>query len=151
MIDGCEYREAIQAVAVDGGVAGNVVPDRAVLTVEPPLRARPDRRRGRGPRAGRHRPADDGFEVVDVDAAAARPHLDQPLLATLVGRNDLEVRAKLGWTDVARFAEHGIPAANFGPGDAAIAHTRDEFVLRSEIEAVARCLTDLLTVGATTG
>ena len=149
VIDGCEYREAIQAVAVDGGVAGNVVPDLAVLTVN--HRFAPDRTAAEAESHLRDviGPCD-GFEVVDL-SLAARPNLTHPLLATLVGRNHLDVEAKLGWTDVARFAEHGIPAANFGAGDAAIAHTRDEFVLRSEIEAVARCLTDLLTVGATTG
>jgi succinyl-diaminopimelate desuccinylase len=70
------------------------------------------------------------------------------VLRTLVARNGLEVRAKLGWTDVARFAEHGIPAANFGPGDATIAHTAGECVGRAPIERCHRALLDLLTTGA---
>ena len=75
------------------------------------------------------------------------PALSHPLLRTLITRNELEVRAKLGWTDVARFAEHGIPASNFGAGDPSIAHTRNEFVERQEIELVHAALSDLLTTG----
>jgi succinyl-diaminopimelate desuccinylase len=145
IVDGCEYREAIQAVHVEGGVAGNVVPDETILTVN--LRYAPDR----SPTEAQHhiaeqlRPYDE--LLVDDHAEAAMPALNHPLLRALISRNKLEVRAKLGWTDVARFAEHGIPASNFGAGDASIAHTQDEFVERQEIELVHSALVNLLTVG----
>ena len=83
--------------------------------------------------------------VVDDHAQGAAPSLGHPLLQVLITHNELDVRAKLGWTDVARFAEHGIPASNFGPGDPSIAHTRDEFVQRHEIELVHAVLVNLLT------
>ena len=132
VIDGCEYREAVQAVRIEGGVAGNVVPDEVVLLVN--HRFAPDRTPDEAEAHLRELcapwvEADDVVEVVDV-ADGAAPSLDHPLLAALVARNDLVVRAKLGWTDVARFAAHGIPAANFGPGDATLAHTADERVGR---------------------
>jgi succinyl-diaminopimelate desuccinylase len=150
VIDGCEYREAMQAVRVDGGVAGNVVPDRAELLVN--HRFAPDRTAAEAEEhlrsiVGLELEGDDELELVDLSLAAA-PSLDHPLLAALVARNDLAVRAKLGWTDVARFAEHGIPAANFGPGDATIAHTQAECVHRGPIERVHAALTDLLRRGA---
>jgi succinyl-diaminopimelate desuccinylase len=149
VIDGCEYCEAIQAVAVDGGVAGNVVPDEVTLLVN--HRFAPDRT---PEAAGDHlrslvQPAmEDGdvFEIVEV-ADGAAPSLGHPLLAALIERNQLEVRAKLGWTDVARFAAHGIPAANFGPGDATLAHTADERVHRGTIERTFSALDDLLRNG----
>jgi succinyl-diaminopimelate desuccinylase len=140
----------MQAVRVDGGVAGNVVPDRAVLTVN--HRFAPDRTLAEAEAHLREVTAaelgdGDRFEIVDASPAAA-PALTHPLLSALVSRNDLEVRAKLGWTDVARFAAHGIPAANFGPGDATIAHTAGEFVRREPIERCYEALARLLTDGA---
>jgi succinyl-diaminopimelate desuccinylase len=149
VIDGCEYREAVQAVLVEGGVAGNVVPDRARLRVN--HRFAPDRSPADAEAALRALVLPDGlesdgdsFEIVDC-AQGAAPGLTHPLLRSLIERNRLEVRAKLGWTDVARFAEHGIPAANFGPGDATLAHTRDEHVRRAPIESTFVALRDLLT------
>jgi succinyl-diaminopimelate desuccinylase len=141
VLDGCEYREAVQAVAIDGGVAGNVVPDRASVTLN--HRFAPDRDADAAIAHVRELAAmADDVEILDV-AAGAPPALDHPLLARLArGR---EVRAKLGWTDVARMYEHGIPACNFGPGDPTIAHTRDEHVHRDEIEAVHAALLDVLT------
>lgn len=148
VIDGCEYREAVQAVLVEGGVAGNVVPDRARLVVN--HRFAPDRSAAEAEAMLRDlvfadRPEDgDSFAIIDC-APSAAPSLTHPLLRALIERNGLEVRAKLGWTDVARFAEHGIPAANFGPGDATLAHTRDEHVTRAPIEATFAALRDLVT------
>jgi len=149
VIDGCEYREALQAVRIDGGVAGNVVPDRCTLVIN--HRFAPDRtpeqaeahvRDVIGPLDG-----SDTFALTDLSNGAA-PSLTHPVLAALIARNDLPVRAKLGWTDVARFAAHGIPAANFGPGDATLAHTRGEHVARGPIEQTYDALADLLQRGA---
>lgn len=149
VIDGCEFREALQAVAVAGGVAGNVVPDRATVTLN--HRFAPDRSSEEAEawvRSVIDPHLEDGDEVAVVDlAGAAAPSLDHPVLRALIDRNDLPVRSKLGWTDVSRFAANGIPAANFGPGDATIAHTAGEFVDRAPIERCYAALLDLLTTG----
>jgi succinyl-diaminopimelate desuccinylase len=147
VIDGCEYREALQAVRVEGGVAGNVVPDEARLLLN--HRFAPDRDQAAAEHWLRSFLAPelhDGDEVRVTDSApAAAPGLAHPLLEALIERNRLPVRAKLGWTDVARFAAIGIPAANFGPGDPLLAHTRDERVTRSSLESTYSALADLLS------
>ena len=143
MIGGCEFREALQAVYVDGGVAGNVVPDSASVTIN--HRFAPDRSNDEAVAHVRDFVGEcDGFELTAM-SSAAYPATDHPLVAGLIERLGLEVSAKLGWTDVARFSEHGIPAANFGSGDASLAHTKDEYVERAEIERVYAVLLDLLT------
>lgn len=146
VIDGCEYREAMQAVFVDGGIAGNVVPDEATLTVN--LRIAPDRTVDHALDELRSLldgviEVGDGFDVVDR-ASPAPPSLTHPLIARLADEG-APVRAKLGWTDVARFAEHGMPAVNFGPGEATVAHTADERVERPSIDRVHRALRLLIT------
>jgi succinyl-diaminopimelate desuccinylase len=149
IVEGCAYREALQAVHVEGGVAGNVVPDRAMVRLH--HRFAPDRTLDVAEAEIRSllEPAladEDTVEVVDR-SPAARPGLDDPLLQALVQRGELEVRAKLGWTDVAFFAERGIPASNFGPGDAAMAHTPDEYLERRRLLDTHAALEDLLTRG----
>lgn len=149
VIDGCQFREALQAVDVSGGVAGNVVPDEAVVVLN--HRYAPDRSATEAEAAVRATlstvvEAGDTVDVVD-QADAAAPALDHPVLAALISRNDLTIDAKLGWTDVARFASRGIPAANFGPGDATLAHTADEHVSREPIERCFAALDDLLRTG----
>jgi succinyl-diaminopimelate desuccinylase len=149
VIDGCEFREALQAVFVEGGVAGNVVPDRAVIILN--HRFAPDRT----PEEAQAHVEEvlaphlvEGDEVALVDLAdAAPPGLSHPLLGALRDRNGLEVRAKLGWTDVSRFAAAGIPAANFGPGDSSVAHTKDEYVDRASLDTVFTALGDLVRNG----
>jgi succinyl-diaminopimelate desuccinylase len=143
-VDGCRYREALQAVQVSGGIAANVVPDVASVLLN--HRFAPDR----DPAAALAAITDliapaletargDTVELVEV-APAAAPGLRHPLLARLVEATGRPARAKLGWTDVALFAERGIPATNFGPGDPTLAHTAGERVLRSDIESVYRVL-----------
>lgn len=149
VLDGCEYHEALQAVAVHGGVSGNVVPDLATVTLN--HRFAPDRTAEEA-RAHVHQVLaphlEDGDDVVVVDAAGgAPPGLSHPLLAALRARAGLAVRAKLGWTDVSRFAAAGIPAANLGPGDPLVAHTREEHVDRSSLERVHAALAGALRGG----
>jgi succinyl-diaminopimelate desuccinylase len=149
VIDGCTYHEALQAVFVEGGVAGNVVPDRAVVTLN--HRFAPDRTSDEALTHVKdvlapHLAEGDTVTVIDV-ANAAPPGLTHPLLAALRERNGLEVRAKLGWTDVSRFAAAGIPATNFGPGNAELAHTRDERVDRASLDTVFGALGELLRNG----
>jgi succinyl-diaminopimelate desuccinylase len=147
VIEGCEFHEALLAVTVEGGVAGNVVPDRAQLTVN--HRFAPDRTPDEAETHVREVfegiiGADDTMVRVDV-APAAWPATGHPLVQRLIERNHLDVRAKLGWTDVARFAQAGVPAANFGPGDATLAHAPDERVERRDLELAYAALFDLVT------
>ena len=152
VLNDCEFREALQAVAVEGGVAGNVVPDAVELKIN--HRFAPDRSVDEAIAHVRDEvlaglvdeSAGDGFEVLDANAPAP-PSLDHPLLASLVTSTGKPARAKLGWTDVSFFAAAGIPATNFGPGDPTLAHSRDERLERSSIEHAHAALHRLLVGG----
>lgn len=147
VIDGCEFHEALQCVLVEGGVAGNVVPDEVVLTIG--HRFAPDRTAAEAEAhvRGVIEPLlDTGDDLLLTDVSnAAAPSLTHPLLAAMIERNNLSVSAKLGWTDVAFFAERGLPAANFGPGDAPLAHTAGEWVSRESLERAHAVLFDLIS------
>jgi succinyl-diaminopimelate desuccinylase len=148
VLEGCQFHEALSAVHVSGGVAGNVVPDRAVLVVN--HRFAPDRTPEEAEAHVREvlAPLEAGDAAVLLDVApAAPPALGHPLLRSLAQRHRLPVRAKLGWTDVARFAAAGIPAANYGPGDPSLAHRRDERVERNAVEEAYAALHGLLRRG----
>jgi succinyl-diaminopimelate desuccinylase len=133
-IDGCEYREGLQAVRITGGVAGNVVPDECVVTVN--FRFAPDRTVAE---AERHvREVFDGFDTTVTDASpGALPGLAAPAARDFLAGTAATPRAKYGWTDVSRFAALGIPALNYGPGDPNLAHTREEHV---DTRAITRCV-----------
>ncbi|RFS84842.1 succinyl-diaminopimelate desuccinylase [Actinomadura spongiicola] len=133
VVDGLEYHEGLNAVFIGGGVAGNVIPDECVVTVN--YRFAPDKSVEEA--EAYVRGIFDGFQVTITDsAAAARPGLTHPAAAAFVAASGADVRAKLGWTDVARFAEIGVPAVNYGPGEPTLAHTKDEHV---EIPLIAEC------------
>ena len=138
-IDGCTYREGLSAVRVDGGVAGNVIPDAASVTVN--FRFAPDRTPADALDHVQSVFAGLELEIEQTDVAAgAMPGLHHPAAAALVAAADGLVRAKYGWTDVARFAALGIPAVNYGPGDPNLAHRRDERVSIAQIAAVTAVL-----------
>src|SRR3954454_6197938 len=139
LVDGLEYHEGLNAVLISGGVATNVLPDEAVVTVN--HRFAPDRTEAEA--LDFVRSFFEGFEVTLVDTApGARPGLDLPAAKAFVESVGGEVKPKFGWTDVARFSALGIPAVNFGPGDPSLAHKQEEHV---PIEQIRRCEQTLRT------
>jgi succinyl-diaminopimelate desuccinylase len=144
-VDGLTYREGLNAVFVSGGVAGNVVPDECVVTVN--FRFAPDRSEAQA--LDHVRSVFAGHEVTLVDSApGARPGLDGELAASIVAAVGGPARAKLGWTDVARFGELGIPAVNLGPGDPNLAHKPEEHVVIDRIGATETALVTFLRTTA---
>ncbi|GAA1825248.1 succinyl-diaminopimelate desuccinylase [Planosporangium flavigriseum] len=141
-IDGCTYREGLNAVRIAGGVAGNVIPDECRIEIN--YRFAPDRTEAEAAAHVRELFADFAVEITDSAPAA------MPGLASAIAKEFLDVvgqppQAKLGWTDVARFAALGVPALNFGPGDPNLAHKRDERVEIPKIRAGAEVLRRWLT------
>jgi succinyl-diaminopimelate desuccinylase len=152
VLDGCEYREGLQAVRIDGGVANNVVPDEVRLVLN--HRYAPDRTKDQAFAAlcALLAPAIDARlgDQVDIEdySPAAAPNLDHPLLAALVAASGSAPRAKLGWTDVSFLGARGVPAANFGPGSPLLAHTAGEWVGRDELELALASLEKLISARA---
>jgi succinyl-diaminopimelate desuccinylase len=146
-VDGLEYRESLQVVRIEGGIAGkfNVVPDGCTFAVG--RRFAP--RYSEAEAVNQVRALLDGADGVEVlqSQPAAPPNLTNPLVADFVTRSGLAVHPKLGWTDVARFASRGVPAVNFGPGDPEIAHTAGEHVTRASIEQAYEVLARFVGVG----
>ena len=141
-IDGCTYREGLNAVRIDGGVAGNVIPDACTVLVN--FRFAPDRTEQQAYDHVREVLAPNAVELVD-SAPGALPGLSAPAAAHFVEALGGTPVAKYGWTDVARFASLGIPAVNFGPGDPNLAHTREESVETAKITAAERALRTYLS------
>ncbi|OAA24182.1 succinyldiaminopimelate desuccinylase [Frankia sp. EI5c] len=140
-IDGCTYREGLSAVRIAGGVAGNVIPDECRVTVN--FRFAPDRDVAAA--LDHVTQVLDGYELtVEDSAGGALPGLAAPAAAAFVAATGRTPVAKYGWTDVARFAELGIPALNYGPGDPNLAHTRDEYVDLALVDEAERVLSSYL-------
>jgi succinyl-diaminopimelate desuccinylase len=134
---GLVFTEVVSVTRISGGIADNVVPDRVDCHVNyrsPPGRA-PEESEAllRSWCSGEH-------ETLEIIAHAPSAPVvlpaDNPLLARLVDVGGLDVLPKQAWTPVAEFGAHDIPAVNFGPGDPAYAHRRDELVT---VDALVRC------------
>jgi succinyl-diaminopimelate desuccinylase len=142
VIDGLEYREGLNAVAISGGVAGNVVPDTCVVAVN--YRFAPDRSEEEALAFLTDLFAPHLVQVTD-SSPGALPGLGVPAARDFVAAVGGEANPKFGWTDVARFSGLGVPAVNFGPGDPMYAHRQDEHVPVEHIARVAAQLRSWLT------
>jgi len=141
-LDGVEFSEQLQVVFVEGGVAANVVPDAATITIN--HRVAPDRSHQEAVAWLRSYLDDlledgDEFSVIDW-APSAKPMLTNERLGVLVALTSAPPRGKWGWTDVATFQELAIPATNFGAGDPLLAHRSDEKISREELDLFERVL-----------
>lgn len=151
VVDGLEYREGLNSVGIQGGVAGNVIPDECTVLVN--YRYAPDKDEAAAEAHVREVFAgiEAGFEVVD-SSPAARPGLDQPPAAEFVkavmAGLDARPLPKFGWTDVARFTALGIPGVNYGPGDNSLAHKPDEHVDLGQVVRIADRMRSWLGAGS---
>lgn len=149
-VEGLRYREGLNAVGIEGGVAGNMIPPDCTITIN--YRFAPDKT---PEQAFAHiRDVLEGYDVVLTDAApGARPGLDDPVAQDFVAAVGSVTggvpHPKYGWTDVARFSALGVPAVNFGPGDPNLAHADDERVPTAQIEQTAAALRAWLTAPTT--
>ncbi|MFR0588592.1 succinyl-diaminopimelate desuccinylase [Bifidobacterium apri] len=161
-VDGLTYREGVNATLISGGKGTNVIPDECRVHVN--YRFAPDKTIAQakalmmGEDAGAQLGngehvatggmfAGFGIEMKD-ESPSARPGMDDPLAASLAAlvkdRTGRDPQAKLGWTDVARFAQLGVPAVNLGAGSPLLAHKHDEQVAASELTRMASILLEWL-------
>jgi succinyl-diaminopimelate desuccinylase len=131
-VDGLVFREVVSAVAIEGGIADNVVPDRCIARLN--YRYAPGRTREQAEERIRELAGDAELEILG-NSPPAHVVVDRPLVTRLREAGDLDVRPKQAWTPVAQFAEAGLDAVNLGPGATRYAHRADE---RVEISALVR-------------
>ncbi|MGW4159555.1 succinyl-diaminopimelate desuccinylase [Streptomyces sp. NPDC004788] len=145
VIDGLEYHEGLNAVAIEGGVATNVIPDECVVTVN--YRYAPDLSPAEALAHVQEVFADCGVAemIVDDESPGALPGLSHPAAAAFMKAVGGAAHPKFGWTDVARFSALGVPAVNYGPGDPFFAHKRDEHVHVDRIHHCEARLREWLT------
>ena len=133
-IDGLIYREVASVTTIQGGVASNVVPDRATAHVN--FRYAPTRTPAEAERRLRELLGHPSASVEIVgNAPPGRVPSGNPLVEWLRAAGDLAVGPKQAWTPVAEFGLIGVDAVNFGPGDPQYAHRDDEQV---EVAALVR-------------
>ncbi|KAB7791090.1 succinyl-diaminopimelate desuccinylase [Bifidobacterium leontopitheci] len=162
-VDGLVYREGLNATLISGGKGTNVIPDECRVHVN--YRFAPDKSiaeakalmmgadAGAELGNGEHTATGGVFEGFGIEmkdeSPSARPGMDAPLAVSLADlvreRTGREPLAKLGWTDVARFAALGVPAVNLGAGSPLLAHKHDEQIAEGELATMASILEDWLT------
>ncbi len=148
-VDGITYRDVWSATqawtagfgprdARTSAPVRNVIPGRFTLNLN--LRFAPSRGLEEAEQEVRTRVGDHAAVTIVDRSPPAPPHRHEPLVAAFIEAVGAEVAGKQAWTDVARFAELGIPALNYGPGLTAQAHQRGEYVPVSALVDAAQRL-----------
>lgn len=133
-VEGLVYREVASVTSIEGGIAGNVVPDRVQARVN--YRYAPTRSPAEAESLLRALIADPTVELdVIGNAPPGSVAVSNPLVERLRRAGDLAIEPKQAWTPAAEFATAGVDAVNFGPGDPRYAHRDDE---RIDIGALVR-------------
>lgn len=125
-IGGLTYTEVLSLTRIEGGIAGNVIPDRVTCHLN--YRYAPNRGAAEAERRLTELVPDTAELRIIGNAPPARAAIDNPLVDRLRQLGDLAVEAKQAWTPVAEFSAEGLDAVNFGPGMSRYAHQRDEQV-----------------------
>jgi succinyl-diaminopimelate desuccinylase len=144
-VEGLKYIEGLNATKIGGGIATNVIPDEVKVHIN--YRFAPDKSLETA--IANVLQWFEGFEVEIIDKSpAARPGTSlkevQAFSSVAQKFNNKPIAPKYGWTDVARFSALGVPALNFGPGDALLAHHDEEEVEKSNIELCYNVLEEYL-------
>ncbi|MES1188268.1 MAG: succinyl-diaminopimelate desuccinylase [Myxococcales bacterium] len=129
--DGLVWQNVISATMGGGGRARNIIPDLFELNLNHRF----------GPSTSLERAKQNVLDLVQgeaevtfVDESPSAPPLrHHPLVAALADSGVMAVEPKQAWTDVARFAQLGVPAVNFGPGVQAQAHQKNEWTLLPQL------------------
>jgi succinyl-diaminopimelate desuccinylase len=132
--DGLRFTQVVSVTRIEGGIAGNVIPDRATAHVN--LRYAPGTSAEEAEALLRGWCEPYGTVTIDSNAPSAPVATGNALVQRLIAAGDLAVEPKQAWTPVAEFAAAGVDAVNFGPGDPRYAHTRDEQVA---VGALVQC------------
>jgi succinyl-diaminopimelate desuccinylase len=132
-IQGLVFREVLSVTGIEGGIATNVIPDRAVATLN--FRYAPNLTPVEAEARLRELVGDAGELELLGNSPPAHVAVDSPLVQALRAAGGYDVHPKQAWTPVAEFAQQGLDAVNLGPGATRYAHKRDE---RVEIASLRR-------------
>ena len=141
-VEGLTFHDTLCITQIHGGVARNVVPDRVELALN--VRFAPGREAAAARAEVEALVAGEGELTWIDESPAAPPRLSEPVLARFLAESGAKVLPKQAWTDVASLQAHGIPAVNYGPGEAHQAHQPGEWVDGEAIAQVAVTLTRFL-------
>lgn len=145
-VDGLTFRDVVTVTTARTLNARNVVPDTFMINVN--YRFAPDKTLEQA-RAHLLALIDDAGDVAIIDEApAAPPRRGDPLVEQFLTTTGARVAPKQAWTDVARFAVHGVPALNYGPGLTSQAHQAGEYVPEANLVTARAALASFLAESA---